>query len=145
MSATPHIGQAPLSRSKAGARVLRLPSMSQAAFGDVLRPIMFIGFLIFVWELCVQAFRVPPYILPRPGDVANVLMTRSGPLMQFALLTARSTLLGLPRGWPHDSTGPLLARRRNGRPRPAFALAETAQLLVRPAWIERLLCSWSCP
>jgi len=89
------------------------PAFRQTAFGmlrawslhgsgkfviDLLRPILFISGLLVVWEIVVRGLAIPSYVLPAPSAIAEVITTRFGPLMQFAQITARSTLLGFGFG-----------------------------------------------
>ena len=72
--------------------------MSLAAFrGSVARavpPMVAIGVLLAVWQAAVVIAGVSPFILPSPARIAVALWQDRSALIDGALLTARSTLLG---------------------------------------------------
>lgn len=74
------------------------PIISRESLIDYLRPVIFILGMIALWEILVRAFSVPSYVLPPPSEVAQVIATRYGPLLHFAQITARSTLIGFSFG-----------------------------------------------
>lgn len=100
MSVTPDVGEtvpANVWPSLEGLRAL-MPRMPRSKLVDLLRPLLFIAALFFFWQVTVRGFGIPSYILPPPTEVADVIITRYGPLLQFASITARSMLIGFVVG-----------------------------------------------
>jgi NitT/TauT family transport system permease protein len=51
-------------------------------------------FLFIAWEVLVHLLKVPAYNLPAPSAIVSALMTRSQPLIENALQTLMTTLVG---------------------------------------------------
>jgi NitT/TauT family transport system permease protein len=56
-----------------------------------------IGILV-VWQLAVMAFHVRPFILPSPVDIFQAFVENHTPIMQHAMFTLVSTLIGFVGG-----------------------------------------------
>ncbi len=59
-----------------------------------LLPLALLGLLIFFWQAAVWIFRIPPYLLPGPGQIARVMVSRADLLFYHALTTLAEILLG---------------------------------------------------
>jgi NitT/TauT family transport system permease protein len=77
-----------------------LPSrtMVRPNFGTVVFPVVFACCLFLAWQFIVRTFNIPAFILPAPTDFFAVLADRFEPLVGFAAITARSTLIGFSLG-----------------------------------------------
>lgn len=64
----------------------------------LLRPLVILVGLLAAWQALVLITAVPPYILPDPGRVAGVLVTRWPSLLAHAGVTVTEILLGLLLG-----------------------------------------------
>ncbi len=51
-------------------------------------------FLFIAWEVLVQLLKIPAYNLPAPSAIVSALLTRSQPLIENALQTLMTTLVG---------------------------------------------------
>src|SRR5262245_24620922 len=72
--------------------------LARPNFGTVIFPVVFACCLFLGWQLIVRTFNIPAYILPAPTEFFGVLVDRFQPLVQFAAITARSTLIGFSLG-----------------------------------------------
>jgi len=51
--------------------------------------------LVALWQALVWLFRIPPYMLPTPWQVAEIIVARFGPLVSSLLITAEAAGGGL--------------------------------------------------
>ncbi len=57
-------------------------------------PVMVLAVGVLVWHLVVQAFAIPPFVLPGPGLVLTTLVADGGLLWNSLLVTLRTTFAG---------------------------------------------------
>ena len=69
--------------------------------------------LVGLWELAVQLWRIPPYLLPSPGRIGQELYLRHGLLAAHAAVTAGEVLAGFAVG---SAAGFALALALDGWP-----------------------------
>ncbi len=62
--------------------------------GRGLLPLAAVGTSLFAWEWAVVQFHVPPFILPRPSQVAVALVAQAGVLIPAAVVTAQEIVIG---------------------------------------------------
>ncbi|MDO9413449.1 MAG: ABC transporter permease [Pseudolabrys sp.] len=67
--------------------------MSDRALRTAL-PFVMLGLTVFVWDLAVLWFAIPPYVLPAPGVVAATLVNDAPLLLQSLLVTLTITFQG---------------------------------------------------
>ena len=60
----------------------------------VAKPVMFLLLLILMWDLSIRIFHVPPYLIPAPLDVIDVLINDAPDLLAQSVPTLSATLLG---------------------------------------------------
>jgi NitT/TauT family transport system permease protein len=58
------------------------------------RPLILIALIFVLWDLAIRAFRIPPYLIPAPWDVAKMLVAEWPRLWRESLFTAYATLGG---------------------------------------------------
>ncbi len=58
------------------------------------RPLIFLALLVVLWDLIVRLFDIPPYLIPKPWDVALAFRDEGGRLMLEAIPTTIATLGG---------------------------------------------------
>ena len=58
-------------------------------------PWLVIGGLLIVWQVVVMAFGIRPFILPSPVAIYEAFLQYRGPIMDHALYTLSSTMIGL--------------------------------------------------
>lgn len=75
-------------RGGAGATLLRL--LNSGWF----RPVLFLVVLTVLWDLSVRIFAIPPYLIPKPGDVALALAADWDQLLAASVPTTLATLGG---------------------------------------------------
>ena len=61
---------------------------------EAAMPWLFVGGLLFIWELVCAGLNLPSFILPRPSVVAASLYQYAGPILDNAWATLLRTLLG---------------------------------------------------
>ncbi len=61
---------------------------------DALPPLVFLAAFVGVWHLAAAAFRLPSYLVPRPGAVLRAAVERFDVLSSATLLTAGAALGG---------------------------------------------------
>lgn len=59
-----------------------------------LRPVLFLVFLVVVWDVAIRVFRIPPYQIPKPETVIATLWAEWPELLREAWPTTVATLLG---------------------------------------------------
>ncbi|MGN6460764.1 MAG: ABC transporter permease, partial [Pseudolabrys sp.] len=69
----------------------RVASVLNAAW---LRPVLFLVFLVVLWDVTIRVFRIPPYQIPKPEDVLVTLWTDWPTLLQQAIPTTVATVEG---------------------------------------------------
>lgn len=87
---------------KAGrARLRSFPGLREKALGlasllgrQVLPPMIFLAATLLAWELMINLFDIAPYVLPAPSDAFRILVVRFEPILDMALITLKSTLVG---------------------------------------------------
>ena len=57
-------------------------------------PVIVLGMLIFLWDLVVRVFAIPPFVLPGPGLVLATLISDAGLLWHSLLVTLTLTFEG---------------------------------------------------
>ncbi len=60
----------------------------------VAKPVLFLLLLIALWDLSIRVFHVPPYLIPAPLDVIQVLIADWPDLFAQSVPTLSATLLG---------------------------------------------------
>lgn len=58
------------------------------------RPLIFLALLVVLWDVTVRLFDIPPYLIPKPWDVALAFRDEGGRLMLEAIPTTIATLGG---------------------------------------------------
>src|SRR5712672_2809053 len=61
---------------------------------QIARPLILIVAIFVLWDLAIRVFRIPPYLIPKPWDVAKMLVTEWPRLWRESLFTAYATLGG---------------------------------------------------
>lgn len=74
----------------------------------LLRSLLLVIGLIFLWQFVVMHFRLPPYILPTPAQVFKTWYIRVDLIMTEAIPTIIETLLGLVLGTMLGCLGALI-------------------------------------
>jgi NitT/TauT family transport system permease protein len=69
----------------------RIVSVLNAAW---LRPLLFLVFLILLWDVVIRVFNIPPYQVPKPEDVIVTLWNDWPQLLQQAVPTTVATVQG---------------------------------------------------
>ena len=75
-------------RRHSGSRIMMLVN---AAW---VRPLLFLIFLIVLWDVTIRVFRIPPYQIPKPEDVLQTLWTDWPQLLSQAVPTTVATVEG---------------------------------------------------
>ncbi|MEO8739425.1 MAG: ABC transporter permease [Casimicrobiaceae bacterium] len=75
--------------------------MSTAARGlrrviesEYVRPLILIVAVFILWDLVIRIFKIPPYLIPKPWDVAKMMVTEWPRLLRESLVTGYATLGG---------------------------------------------------
>jgi NitT/TauT family transport system permease protein len=68
--------------------------VSKALNAAWIRPLLFLIFIIIVWDLTIRLFRIPAYQIPAPADVVVVLWTDWPELLRQTWPTTYATLGG---------------------------------------------------
>jgi NitT/TauT family transport system permease protein len=58
------------------------------------RPLILIVAVFILWDLVIRVFKIPPYLIPAPWDVAKMLVAEWPRLWRESLFTASATLGG---------------------------------------------------
>lgn len=58
-------------------------------------PVITMGLLLGIWEITVDAFHLPGYLLPAPSDIIAALITDHALLFQHAKVTACESVIGI--------------------------------------------------
>jgi NitT/TauT family transport system permease protein len=58
------------------------------------RPLILIALIFVLWDLVIRIFRIPPYLIPAPWDVAKMLVAEWPRLWRESLFTGYATLGG---------------------------------------------------
>src|ERR1700675_1558885 len=61
---------------------------------EYARPVLLIVAVFVLWDLAIRIFRIPPYLIPKPWDVAKMLVAEWPRLWRESLYTAYATLGG---------------------------------------------------
>lgn len=69
----------------------RLGTLLNAAW---LRPVLFLVFLVVLWDVTIRVFRIPPYQIPKPEDVLVTLWNDWPQLLRQAIPTTIATVEG---------------------------------------------------
>jgi len=59
-----------------------------------LRPVLFLVFLVAIWDVVIRIFNIPPYQIPKPINVLWTLWTDGPDLLQQAVPTTIATIEG---------------------------------------------------
>src|SRR3974377_626648 len=59
-----------------------------------LRPVLFLVFLVALWDVVIRIFNIPPYQIPKPINVLWTLWTDGPDLLQQAVPTTIATIEG---------------------------------------------------
>jgi NitT/TauT family transport system permease protein len=62
---------------------------------SIVAPVVVFAVVALVWHVVVVAFKIPPVILPKPGDVLTAMWTQRSELMRASWVTLQASLLGL--------------------------------------------------
>src|SRR3569833_717557 len=68
--------------------------LSRALTAAWVRPILFLIFIVIVWDLTIRLFKIPPYQIPAPADVVAVLWHDWPELLRQTWPTANATICG---------------------------------------------------
>jgi NitT/TauT family transport system permease protein len=61
---------------------------------QIARPMILIVVIFILWDVVIRVFRIPPYLIPTPWDVAKMLVAEWPRLWRESLFTAYATLGG---------------------------------------------------
>jgi len=61
---------------------------------EIARPLILIVAVFVLWDVTIRIFRIPPYLIPAPWDVAKMLVAEWPRLWRESLYTAYATLGG---------------------------------------------------
>src|SRR5437870_10241208 len=61
---------------------------------ELARPLILIVAVFVLWDVMIRIFRIPPYLIPAPWDVAKMLVAEWPRLWRESLFTAYATLGG---------------------------------------------------
>jgi NitT/TauT family transport system permease protein len=61
---------------------------------QLARPLILIVVIFILWDLVIRIFRIPPYLIPAPWDVAKMLVAEWPRLWRESLFTGYATLGG---------------------------------------------------
>ena len=61
---------------------------------EIARPLILIVAVFVLWDVTIRIFRIPPYLIPAPWDVAKMLVAEWPRLWRESLFTAYATLGG---------------------------------------------------
>ena len=61
---------------------------------EIARPLFLIVAVFVLWDVTIRIFRIPPYLIPAPWDVAKMLVAEWPRLWRESLFTAYATLGG---------------------------------------------------
>jgi NitT/TauT family transport system permease protein len=64
------------------------------AESQIGRPLILIALIFVLWDVVIRLFRIPPYLIPAPWDVAKMLVAEWPRLWRESLFTAYATLGG---------------------------------------------------
>jgi NitT/TauT family transport system permease protein len=64
------------------------------AASEAVRPVILILAIFLLWDVVIRLFRIPPYLIPAPLDVAKMLVTEWQRLLREGAVTAYATLGG---------------------------------------------------
>jgi NitT/TauT family transport system permease protein len=87
----PPLGKAPRGRTIVSGAAGAVQRVLQAAW---LKPIIFLVFLVVLWDLVIRLFRIPPYQIPKPQDVLITLWEDWPQLLSQAVPTTLATVEG---------------------------------------------------
>jgi len=59
-----------------------------------VRPVLFIVFMVVIWDVTIRVFRIPPYQIPAPEDVIKTLWLEWPKLLAEAIPTTEATVWG---------------------------------------------------
>ena len=61
---------------------------------QLARPLILIVAIFVLWDLVIRIFKIPPYLIPAPWDVAKMLVAEWPRLWRESLVTGYATLGG---------------------------------------------------
>jgi NitT/TauT family transport system permease protein len=61
---------------------------------QLARPLILIVVIFVLWDLVIRIFKIPPYLIPAPWDVAKMLVAEWPRLWRESLFTGYATLGG---------------------------------------------------
>lgn len=61
---------------------------------QLARPLILIVVIFVLWDLVIRMFKIPPYLIPAPWDVAKMLVAEWPRLWRESLFTGYATLGG---------------------------------------------------
>src|SRR6266496_4165245 len=61
---------------------------------EIARPLILIVAVFVLWDVTIRIFRIPPYLIPAPWDVAKMLVAEWPRLWRESLFTGYATLGG---------------------------------------------------
>src|SRR5438046_6659055 len=61
---------------------------------QLARPLILIVLIFVLWDLVIRVFKIPPYLIPAPWDVARMLVAEWPRLWRESLFTGYATLSG---------------------------------------------------
>src|SRR5256885_6438674 len=61
---------------------------------QLARPLILIVLIFVLWDLVIRVFKIPPYLIPAPWDVAKMLVAEWPRLWRESLVTGYATLGG---------------------------------------------------
>src|SRR6202158_957041 len=61
---------------------------------QLARPLILIVVIFILWDLVIRIFKIPPYLIPAPWDVAKMLVAEWPRLWRESLFTGYATLGG---------------------------------------------------
>jgi NitT/TauT family transport system permease protein len=59
-----------------------------------MKPVLFLLILCVLWDVVVRALKIPPYLIPKPGDVIQTLWKDGPSLLAAAVPTLQATVYG---------------------------------------------------
>src|ERR1700756_5218159 len=69
-------------------------AISKALNAAWVRPFLFLVFIVVAWDLAIRLFKIPPYQIPAPADVAVVLWQDWPELARQSWPTTYATICG---------------------------------------------------
>jgi NitT/TauT family transport system permease protein len=104
-------------------------------------PLLAFAVFLLLWEWAVVAFRVRPFILPRPSQVAVALVAEAGQLIPAAVVTAEEIVLGFLLAVAIAVPLAVVLASSQWVERTLFPLVVSAQLIPKVA-LAPLLTVW---